>query len=237
MIYGYRVVREEEVGLYPAGLIQISHYRSSNNDIDQMVKAVEACRSQKIRYVIHPLGYTLSDTRDESRSKTMDVMRAIAGQVDLALIIHDETTPSGARLEDTHARAFRDALEELSSLCTVSIENAGNTRDITWFWHAFASSVTIDIGHLEAAGIDSIRFIRELETDIINKVNYVHLHRCNGLHWSGLRDHWSLVKGCRELQALEVLLERKNDIGVILEINDMENLGESLALIKALPVR
>jgi hypothetical protein len=62
----------------------------------------------------------------------------------------------------------------------------------------------------------------------------VHLHRCNGLHWSGLKDHWSLIEDCRELRALKGLLERKDDIGVILEINDMENLGESLALVEAL---
>jgi hypothetical protein len=97
----------------------------------------------------------------------MEVMRYIASHVDLALIIHDETTPSGARLEEMYERAFRDALEELSSICNVSIENAGNTCDIIWFWQVFASSVTIDIGHLEAAGIDSIKFINELDIDII----------------------------------------------------------------------
>jgi hypothetical protein len=234
MFYGYRVVTEEEVGLYPARLIQISHYRGSNNGIDQMIRAVEACRSQKIRFVIHPLGYFLSETRDDHRSKTIEVMRTIAAHVDLALIIHDETTPWGARLEDVYERAFRDSLEELSSLCKVSIENAGNTLDITWFWHAFASSVTLDIGHLEAAGIDSIRFINELSAEIIAIIDFVHLHRYNGLHMSGVKDHWSLVGGCRELVALKVLLERKNDIGVILEINDMENLGESMALLEEL---
>jgi len=222
------------VGLYPVGLIQISHYRGSNQGIDKMIRAVHACRSHGIRYVIHPLGYVLSDTRDTYRSETMDVMKKIAEYVDLALIIHDETTPWGARLEDVYERAFCDALEELSSLCTVSIENAGNTHDIRWFWKLFASSVTIDIGHLEAAGIDSVRFINELETDITNRIHYVHLHRYNGLHWSGLRDHRSLLKDCKELKALKVLLERKNDVGVILEINDMENLGDSLALLEKL---
>jgi sugar phosphate isomerase/epimerase len=162
----------------------------------------------------------------------MDVMRTIAEHVDLALIIHDERTPLGARLHDTYERAFKEALEELSSICTVSIENAADSHDIQWFWKHFANSVTLDIGHLEAAGIDSIRFINELEIDIINKINYVHLHRCNSLHWSGLKDHWSLLKDCQELRALKVLLERKEDVGVILEINDMENLKESLELLE-----
>ena len=165
---------------------------------------------------------------------TMDIMKKIAGYVDLALIIHDETLPWGVRLHDTYERAFRDALEELSSLCTVSIENAGDTHDIKWFWKLFARSVTLDIGHLEAAGIDSIKFVNELEIDIINKINYVHIHRYNGLHRGGLKDHWSLSKDCKELNALKVLLGRKKDVGVILEINDMENLQESLTLIEKL---
>jgi hypothetical protein len=234
MIYGYRVVNEEEVGLYPTDMVQISHYRGEGKGIGKMIRAAHACRSRGIRYVMHPLGYGLSDTRYTYRSETMDVMRTIAEHVDLALIIHDETTPWGARLHGTYERAFRDALEELSSLCTVSVENAGNTHDIKWFWKLFAPSVTIDIGHLEAAGIDSIRFINELEIDIINKINYVHLHRYNGLHWSGSKDHWSLLKDCKELKALKVLLEQKEDVGVILEINDMENLKESLAILEKL---
>lgn len=231
MFYGYRVVKEEEVDLYPVDLIQISHYRGQDKGIDKMMKSVEACCSQNIRYVIHPLGYFLSDTREEHRSETMEVMRIIAKNADLALIIHDETTPWGSRLENKFERAFRDSLEELSSLCQISIENAGNTHDIKWFWKVFASSVTIDIGHLEAAGIDSIGFINELDNDIISKVNFVHLHRYDGLHWSGLSDHWSLLEDCREIKALKVLLERKEDVGVILEINDMENLKESLAIL------
>jgi hypothetical protein len=36
------------------------------------------------------------------------------------------------------------------------------------------------------------------------------------------------------LRALGYLLGRKKDIGVILEINDMENLGESLILLERL---
>jgi len=42
------------------------------------------------------------------------------------------------------------------------------------------------------------------------------------------------LKGCKELKALKVLLERKEDVGVILELNDMENLKESLAILEKL---
>jgi sugar phosphate isomerase/epimerase len=231
MIYGYRVVREEEIGLYPVSLIQISVFRGWAGGIEQMMRVISKCRSLNLRYVIHPLGYFLSETRLKHRKETMDAMRTFARNVDLALIIHDETTPWGTRLEGIYEEAYKEALYELSAICPVSIENANNTLDIKWFWRRFATSVTLDIGHIEAAGIDSERFIIELGEDIIEKVNYIHLHRFNGVH-DGLLDHWSLLENCRELRAFENLLKRKQDIGVILEINDMENLGESLMLVK-----
>lgn len=231
MIYGYRVIGEGEVGLYPVSLIQISIYKGWAGGINQMLRAVFACRSLNLRYVIHPVGYFLSETRHKHRETTMDAMRTFARNVDLALIIHDETTPWGTRLEGVYEEAYKEALHELSAICPVSIENANDTHNIKWFWRRFATSVTLDIGHVEAAGIDSERFVIELEKDIIDKLNYVHLHRYNGLH-DGLLDHWSLLEGCRELSAFEHLLERKQNIGVILEINDRENLGESLRLLK-----
>ncbi|NWF52815.1 MAG: hypothetical protein HXY47_07005 [Nitrospirae bacterium] len=231
MIYGYRVIGEEEIGLYPVSLIQISVFKGWVGGVEQMMKVVSACRSLNLRYVIHPLGYFLSETRHEHRKETMDAMQTFARNVDLALIIHDETTPWGSRLEGIYEEAYKEALHELSAICPVSIENANNTLDIKWFWKRFATSITLDIGHVEAAGIDSERFVIELGEDIIDKLNYVHLHRYNG-HHDGLLDHWSLLVNCRELRAFEHLLKRKQDIGVILEINDMENLGENLRLIK-----
>jgi hypothetical protein len=42
------------------------------------------------------------------------------------------------------------------------------------------------------------------------------------------------LKDCKELKALKILLERKEDVGVILELNDMENLKESLAILEKL---
>ncbi|MEW6214477.1 MAG: hypothetical protein AB1478_04630 [Nitrospirota bacterium] len=233
MIYGYRVIREGEVGLYPAGLVQISIYRGWTGGIGQMLRAVSACRSLNLRYVIHPVGYFLSETRHNHRAETIEAMRTIAKNVDVALIIHDETTPWGTRLEGVYEEAYSETLLELSAICPVSIENANNTPDIKWFWRRFATSVTLDIGHVEAAGIDSERFVIELEADIIDKLNFVHIHRYNGLH-DGLMDHWSLLEGCRELSALRRLLERKPNIGVILEINDRENLGKSLKLLEGL---
>jgi sugar phosphate isomerase/epimerase len=234
MIYGYRVVKEEEVGLYPVNLIQISVYRGFGEAIDQMMKAASACRSLNLRYVIHPVGYFISETREDQKARTMELMQKIVHHVDLALIVHDETTPWGTRLEGIYEDTYRKALLELSEVCPLSIENANNSYDIEWFWRRFAKSVTLDIGHLEAAGIDSIEFVQKLGEDIIEKLNFVHIHRFNGLHGGGLRDHWGLLKDCRELKALKFLLERKRDIGVILEIIDVENLGESLKLFEML---
>jgi len=234
MIYGYKVTTEEEVGLYPAGLIQIAVHGGFRQTKNNMVRAVSACRSQNIRYVIHPIGYYLSETRYEHRERMLEAMRTIAEYVDLALIIHDESTPWGARLEGMYEGAFSEGLSEMLKICPVSIENANNTHDIKWFWRKFATSVTLDIGHLEAAGINSLRFVKELEADIVERLDFVHLHRYNGPHNGGLRDHWSLLKDCRELKAVEHLLGRKENIGIILEVNDAENLGESLKFVEKL---
>ena len=234
MIYGYRVVKEDEVGLYPASLIQISVYRGFREDIDHVLKAASACRSLNLRYVIHPVGYFISETRKDHRARTLEFMRTIAHEVDLALIVHDEATPWGTRLEGVFEKTYRKTLLELSEICPLSIENANNNHDIEWFWRRFANSITLDIGHLEAVGINSVKFVKGLGEDLIEKLNFVHIHRYNGPHGTGLRDHWSLLKDCRELKALKCLLERKRDIGVILEIIDVENLEESLKLLEML---
>lgn len=229
MFYGYRVIKEEEICLYHADLIQISVYEGFKNGMDHVMKAISTCRFLNIRYVMHPVGYFLSETNDNHRMKTMEVMLTIAKNTDLALIVHDETTPWGTRLEGPYEKAYREALLELSAICPVSIENANNTHDIEWFWRKFATSITLDIGHVEAAGIDSVRFVKELKTDLLDKLSFVHLHR-----YGFYGDHLGLLEGCKELKALECLLERKNDIGVILEINDKKNIGKSLKLLERL---
>jgi hypothetical protein len=59
------------------------------------------------------------------------------------------------------------------------------------------------------------------------------MHRNNGLR-GGLTDHWPLRAGCRELKALRKLLERRTEFSVILEINEVEEINDSIALIRAL---
>ena len=67
----YRVTQPHEVGLYPADFLQISVFRRWPNAMETMLSTVEACRSAHIRYVIHPVEYTLSELRPE-RQKNSD---------------------------------------------------------------------------------------------------------------------------------------------------------------------
>ena len=81
------------------------------------------------------------------------------------------------RLTDEAAGAYREALLELSKLCPVSIENATNSHDIKWFWREYAASITLDMGHLELAGIDSIEFVQNLESDFIDIIDFQQIVR------------------------------------------------------------
>jgi sugar phosphate isomerase/epimerase len=152
---------------------------------------------------------------------------------DRALILHDETSPDGNRLEGRDDENFRKCLIELGSLSPVSIENATNTRDVQWFWDRYADSITLDIGHVEVSGLDSIDFIDSLSKQIIEKIEYVHIHRNNGLH-GGITDHWPLKRDCREMQALIKMISLKPDVSLILEINEVEEIEESLDILREL---
>ena len=201
--------------------------------METMLKTVDACRSAHIRYVIHPVEYGLSELRPERRKIMMEDLHVMALHADLALIIHDESTKGGKRLGVEEAGTYRQGLLELSRLCAVSIENAGVNRDIKWFWREYASSVTLDIGHLEVRGIDSVEFVRTLEADLLKAIDFVHIHRVNGLR-GGIRDHWGLTEDCRELRALKELLARKKGLRVILEIIEAEDLEKNLDLLRSL---
>lgn len=180
-----------------------------------------------MRYVLHPVKYSL--LQDDMMK---DIM-TMAGSADLALILHDERGPDGERLGGEYEIRFRDALEELRSISPVSIENATDTGDIHWFWDNFADSITLDIGHVEVSGIDSVDFVTSLDEENINKIQFVHMHRNNGMH-GGITDHWPLNRDCREIRALEELLRIKPDVSVILEINEIEEINKSLDILKGL---
>lgn len=233
MIFGYRITTKEEVGLYEAALVQISIYNGWGMGVEGLEEITSLCREKKIRYVIHPVNFFLSETRERERRETMEVLRKVARLTDMAMILHDERVPPGSRLFGLWDKYYREALGELEGICKVSIENAINSHDVEWFWRNYASSITIDIGHLEAAGINAQKWVKDFPSDLLDKVEYIHLHRNNGLR-AGLTDHWPIKKGCRELKALESLLKRKSDIKVILEVNETEAMEENLRILREL---
>ena len=227
MVIGTRVLYAEEVEYWNAELLQISVYHGMDKNIEMMEKTARACKEAGIRYVIHPVRYSL--LQDEMLK---DVLR-MAEWADLALILHDERTPEGKRLSGRNETSFRNALKKLQSIIPVSIENAVDTGDIHWFWDNFAESVTLDIGHVEASGLNSVEFVNALDVTVLQKIQFVHIHRNNGLR-GGITDHWPLSSGCREMKALKSLLQVKHDVNVILEINEIEQINESLNILRSL---
>ncbi|KPJ97796.1 MAG: hypothetical protein AMK71_12515 [Nitrospira bacterium SG8_35_4] len=227
MVIGTRVLYAEEVEYWNAELLQISVYHGMDNNIEMMEKSAQACREAGIRYVIHPVRYSLLQ-----EEMLEDVLR-MAEWTGLALILHDERTPEGKRLSGQDETRFRHALKKLQSVTTVSFENAVDTGDIHWFWEKFADSVTLDIGHVESSGLDSVAFVNALDKTVLGKIQFVHIHRNNGLR-GGITDHWPLSSDCREIKALKSLLQVKNDINVILEINEIEQIDKSLDILRSL---
>jgi hypothetical protein len=227
MLIGTRVLYPEEVDYWNADLLQISIYRGMNGGLELMRKCARACKDAGIRYVIHPVKYSLL------QKDMLEELLEMAGLTDLALIMHDERSPNGRRLAGESEDIFRKSLGKLKAVTPVSLENSTDTRDIHWFWNNFADSITLDIGHVESSGLDSVEFVKSLDEDCIKKIQFVHLHRNNGLR-GGITDHWPLVPGCRELKALKELINLKTDINVILEINEIEKINESLDLMREL---
>ncbi len=227
MTVGSRVVFPEEVGLWDAEILQISVYRGMKGNLGLMRDCAALCRERAVPFVVHPVGFSLM------REGMLKPLKEMAELTDLALILHDEKAPGGGRLEGPHRDTFIKALEQLRPLASVSFENAADTGDVRWFWDRFADSVTLDIGHVEAAGLDSVRFVKSLDAGTVGKIRFVHIHRNNGLH-GGITDHWPLTPGCRELRALAELVKVNPDVSVILEVNDTDTIGEGLKLLRAL---
>lgn len=227
MIIGSRILYPEEVGLWDVELLQISVYRGMKDNLNLMRDCAQRCKEVGIRYVVHPVEYS------PLREEVFKDIREMAEWSDLALILHDVKTPDGERLNGEYDIRFRSALEELVSITNVSFENATDTGDVRWFWSTYADSITLDIGHVESSGLDSVDFVRSLDDDSIKKIQFVHMHRNNGLH-GGITDHWPLTPDCREIRAFKELIRKKPDVSVILEINETDMIGASLRLLSAL---
>ncbi len=231
MRIGYRVVSPGEVGRWDGEIVQISLYRGQEANMARLMDISRVCAERGMPYVLHPVGYSLLALEELSELRRM--AGVVAGRGGEALLLHDERSPGGGRLTGPEGERFRAALEELGAAAPVSIENSSHTGDVRWFWDNFARSVTLDMGHMESAGLDSVEFVRSLDEATVRKVRYVHMHG-NGELRGGLTDHHPLRPGCRELKALREFLLRKAGVGVILEINEREETGGSLALLRSL---
>lgn len=229
MQLGYRIIRPEDVGTQPLDFVQISLWRAANwgvaegeQAVREAIEIADACRERGIRSVFHPLDYPLTG---EGGSRTLAVLRRLAAAADLGIIIHDEGSAGGKRLTDNESDQYARNVKEISGLCCVSIENSYNSGDITWFWDRFVApasvntSITLDIGHLELAGLDSVRFVRNMPQHLVERTQFVHMHHHDSREPHEVKDHRPLVAGCREIEALRELLERKHDVWVILELD------------------
>ena len=244
MELGYRIIRPDDVGKQQLLLAQISLWRTANwgvsegeQAVREAIEIVNACKARGIRTVFHPLDYPLANEHAEN---TLAVMQRLAAACDLGIIIHDEGGKDGKRLSAGEERIFKKNLRTISELCPVSVENAFNSVDVTWFWEQFvvpapkAVSITIDIGHLESADIDSISFIRSMPGHLAERITFAHIHHKAGERY-GIKDHWPLVPGCREIEALKVLLTRRPEVRVIVELDAADNgMGQSIELLKKL---
>ena len=245
MELGYRIIRPGDVGKYPLPLAQISLWRTANWGVSEGEPAVReaieiaaACKARGIRTVFHPLEYPLTN---EHGALTRDVLRRLAGASDLGIIIHDEGGADGSRLPGNDAEHYEKIIREISSLCPISLENSYNSGDITWFWERFVMpappsvSITLDIGHLELAGLDSISFVQGVQKELVERIAFVHMHHHDSKTREAVPDHKPLVKGCREIEALKLLLQRKRDLRVILELDAAEDgMAQSIELLEQL---
>ncbi len=215
MLVGYRITRPEEAGRFRADLVQISVYRGMEGNVQRVAGCARACRQIGRPYVIHPVNYPLAN----SDPRILSELKEMARWSDLGFIFHDETAPDGGRLTGMRAEALRKNASGLD--VPISFEDAVNVGDVIWFWKNFASSITLDVGHLESAGIDSLEFVKRLDAETMGKIDFVHMHRKHLLR-GGLTDHWPLVPGCRELSALQELVRSRPGVRAVLELNEEE---------------
>ena len=244
MQLGYRIVRPGDVGTQPLQLAQISLWRAASwgvaegeQAVTEAIEMAAACKARGIRTVFHPLEYPLTGGQAKH---SLGVMRRLAEASDLGIIIHDEGGAEGRRLSAAEEDQFEKNLFAVSNLCPVSVENAFNSGDATWFWERFvvhapeSVSITIDIGHLESADIDSISFMDTLPERLAERVSFVHMHHKAEERY-GIKDHWPLAPNCREIVALKGLMKRKKGLLVILELDAAEEgMGRSIELLKEL---
>jgi sugar phosphate isomerase/epimerase len=243
MQLGYRIIRPSDVGTQSVNFAQISLWRKADwgvsdgaRGVREAIEMADACRALGIRTVYHPLEYPLTG---ELGPGTVEMMQRLAAASDLGIIIHDEGGENDGRLSGADAVQYGVNVRTLSRLCPVSIENSNNSGDITWFWERFvvpmpeSVSITLDIGHLELAGIDSVEFVRAMSDLLVSRIRFVHIHHHDGGSAAFVKDHQPLVPGCREIEALRLLNERKKGLWVIVELDAAQDgMAASIALLE-----
>ncbi|MEW6382111.1 MAG: hypothetical protein AB1611_21255 [bacterium] len=227
MEFGYRIFDSQLISQVDLPLVQISVFRTSEADIQRVKILADIIRSAGKRFVIHPMDVNLSDTQQVVRERNLTQVKRFAEMADLGLIIHDELLPDRQKLQGEWQENYRSGLAELEKICPVSLENSRDSQNAPWFWQTFARHITFDVGHFESQGIDSFELVSTLSPELIEKINFIHLHRSNGMKPNGLIDHWPIVQGCRELKTLRKLAELKPDLKVILEVDTANDILES----------
>ena len=244
MQIGYRIIRPSDIGTQAVNFAQISLWRKADwgvtdgeRGVLEAISTARRCREKGIRTVFHPLEYPMTGRHADG---TVDMIRQLATVSDLGIIIHDEGG-EGGRLSGVEAVQYGVNVRSLSRICPVSIENSYDSGDITWFWERFvlpmpdAVSITLDIGHLELAGIDSVGFVKAMPENLISRLQFVHMHHHDGDGPHAVKDHRPLVPGCREIEALKLLLKRKKDLRVIVELDAADQgMKDSIELLRRL---
>ena len=230
---GFRIFDDTYIDKFDLDLVQISVWHNNEEDIQHVAELARKLKELGRRFIVHPASLELSETRPEVRKHYLDTLRKYAHMSDLGLIIHDETLAWGGRLGGEWKYSYMSALAELEQICPVSIENARDSTDAFWFWDTYARSITFDIGHFEAAGMDTFQVVYDLQEEMVEKLDYIHIHRNNGMKDIGITDHWPLVEGCAELEILKKLLEKKPEAKVILEVDGENDIKESLDVINS----
>lgn len=84
MRIGYRIRSEDEVGYCGLTLAQISLWRNGRHSLDDVKRLAQRCRTEGIRYVIHPINFFISETRPEARGENLKVILEIDGRSGLS---------------------------------------------------------------------------------------------------------------------------------------------------------
>lgn len=234
MNLGFRISDKTYFHKFDLSFVQISVWHRSEEDIERIKDLANEVKKRNKRFVIHPFSLYLSETRREKREYYLKTLKKYAEIADLGLIIHDETVPGIGRLQGGWSDAYQEALAEIKKICPVSIENGNDCPSVLSFWKTYASSIVFDIGHFEVAEMDCYQVIKEMEEEkLIGKLDYIHLHRKNGMRENmGICDHWPLVEKCPEIAILKRLLKLKPDVKVILEVDGEEDLRSSLEVLE-----